>query len=664
MSTTSRDPRLHGAGQGGGFRPEPGTAAGARARIYPDVIARPGADGRHQRVETTARTVSTDGNQGRAAGAARVSGPGRATTVLADIPEWVMNAEDVAAAFPTLGDEQIEAFRRFGAERTVAAGEVLRRRQDRHADMYVIVEGRVAIIDDLGGPRERALVEYGPGGIVGEYTLLTGQAAYLSAVAAEPTRLIEIKPDGLRALMAQDETLSELIVRALLRRIAVMIGLHTGLSIIGSGYSADTRRLLEFTARNQIPRSWVDVEHDAAEAMLRDAGIAPDQTPVVTWGPKVLTNPTNAQLAQALGLAPAHHGPAQVVDLLVVGAGPAGLAACVYGASEGLSTLALESTAVGGQAGTSTRIENYLGFPAGLPGADLAARAALQAAKFGARVTTPAPATGLHPGAGMTVVRLADGTQAGARAVIIATGARYRRLALDGLAGLEGTGVYYAATPEEASRHASDAVAVAGSGNSAGQAALFLAARTRRVYLLARRGDLTATMSRCLIDQLVRHPNVEVLPRTEVTALHGDGELHHLTVADRRDGSRRDLDARALFVFIGADPSTEWLHGALALDRAGFILTGPDTPAASGPAPGRLPLETTIPGVFAVGDVRSGSIKRVASAVGEGAMAVRLVHDHLARQIEGVFPPGPGGGLVVDGAGARPGVSELITSPE
>ena len=606
--------------------------------------------------------MSTDGNQARAAGAARAHGPGRATTVLVDIPEWVMTAEDVAVAFPTLSDEQIEAFGRFGVERAVAAGEVLRRRQDPHSDMYVILEGRVAIIDDLGGPQERALVEYGPGGIVGEYTLLTGQAAYLCAVAVEPARLIEIKPGGLRELMAQDETLSELILGALLRRIEVMIGLHTGLSIIGSSYSADARRLLEFTARNQIPRSWVDVEHDAAEAMLRDAGIAPDQTPVVTWGPKVLTNPTNAQLARVLGFAPAP-GPGQVVDLLVVGAGPAGLAASVYGASEGLSTLTLESVAVGGQAGTSTRIENYLGFPAGLSGADLAARAALQAAKFGARITAPSQAAGLEPRTGMTIVHLADGTQVGARAVIIATGARYRRLALDGLAGLEGTGVYYAATPEEASRHASDAVAVVGGGNSAGEAALFLAARTRRVYLLVRRGDLAATMSRYLIDQLTRHPNVEVLAHTEVAALEGDGELHGLTVADRRDGTRRDLDTRALFVFIGADPRTEWLNGTLALDRAGFILTGHDTPAASGPGPGRLPLETTIPGVFAAGDVRSGSIKRIASAVGEGSMAVRLTHDHLARQIDGVFPARPGGGVVVEGADAQPGVSELVTSP-
>jgi thioredoxin reductase (NADPH) len=552
--------------------------------------------------------------------------------LLIDVPEWA-TAEDMAVAFPALSDEQIEASRRFGAERAVPAGEVLYRRHDPHFAMYVILEGRVHIIDDYGGAHERAHLEYGPRGVVGEYNLLTGQAAYMSAVAVAPTRLVEIQPDRLRELMAQEETLGELILRALLRRRAGAIGLHWGLRIIGSSYSADARRLLEFTARNQIPHSWMDVEHDAAaEAMLRDFGVALAETPVVIWGQRVLKNPANAELARLLGFAPAPE-PAQVFDLLVVGAGPAGLAASVYGASEGLSTLTLESTAVGGQAGTSTRIENYLGFPAGLSGADLAARAALQAAKFGARISAPAQAAGLEPGEGLTVVHLSDGTQAGARAVIIATGARYRRLDLEGLERLEGTGVYYAATREEASRHAGDAVAVVGGGNSAGQAAIFLAARTRRVYLLVRRADLGATMSRYLTDQLARHPNVEVLAQTEVAALHGGGQLQALTVTDRRDGSRRDLDARALFVFIGADPHTRWLRGVLALDRSGFILTGRDAPVPGGPAAGRLPQETTIPGVFAAGDVRSGSIKRVASAVGEGSMAVRLVHDHLARQL-------------------------------
>jgi len=575
--------------------------------------------------------MSSDSKGARAAAVTPVSSPERTTTVLVDLPGWI-TADDLAVAFPPLGGEQIEAFRRFGEERSAAVGEVLYRRQDSHPALYVILEGRVRVSDDLGGAHERGIVEYGPGVFVGEYNQLTGQAAYLSAVAVTPGRLIEVQQARLRELMAGEETLSELILRALLRRRAFMISLRTGVSIIGSSYSADARRLLEFTARNQIPRSWIDVEHDpGADAMLRDLSVAPDQTPVVIWGARMLKNPANAELAQVLGFAPAP-APAQVVDLLVVGAGPAGLAASVYGASEGLSALTVESAAVGGQAGTSTRIENYLGFPAGLSGADLAARAALQAAKFGAQIAAPIQATGFQPGTDVHLVQLSDGTQLGARAVVIATGARYRRLDLDGLADLEGTGVYYAATPEEASRHAGDAVAVVGGGNSAGQAAVFLAGRTRRVYLLARR-DLAATMSRYLTDQIARHPNIEVLTHTQVTALDGEGQLRGLTVADRRGGTRRGLDARALFVFIGADPHTGWLQGVLALDRSGFVLTGRDAPAADGPESERLLLETTVPGVFAAGDVRSGSIKRVASAVGEGSMAVRLVHEHLARQL-------------------------------
>jgi thioredoxin reductase (NADPH) len=566
------------------------------------------------------------------AGAAQPSRPRQRGTPEAGARAALTPGED-AVAFPVLSDEQIQAFRRFGTERVAAAGEILYRQQDASFALLVILKGRIAVIDDFGGAHERVVVEHGPRMFTGGYNLLAGRASFFTGVAVEPTLLVEIQPGRLRELMAGEETLSELILHALLRRQALLIGEHLGLRIIGSSYSADARRLLEFTARNQIAHSWVDVEHDAAaEAMLRDFGVAPTDTPVVIWGQRILKNPANAELARVLGFAPAPE-PVQVVDLLVVGAGPAGLAASVYGASEGLSTLTLENTAVGGQAGTSTRIENYLGFPAGLSGADLAARAALQAVKFGAQISAPAQAVRLVPREGVTVVHLSDGTKVGARAVVIATGARYRRLDLPGLADLEGTGVYYAATVEEASRHAGHAVVVVGGGNSAGQAAVFLAAHTRHVYLLVRRGDLAATMSRYLTDQIARHPNIEVLAHTEVAALHGDGRLHGLTVTDRRDGTRRDLDARALFVFIGADPHTEWLHGVLALDRSGFILTGRDAPAPDGQDIGRLPLETTVPGVFAVGDVRSGSIKRVASAVGEGSMAVRLVHDHLARRL-------------------------------
>jgi len=321
----------------------------------------------------------------------------------------------------------------------------------------------------------------------------------------------------------------------------------------------------------------------------------------------------------------------------VVGAGPAGLSASVYGASEGLSALTVESVAVGGQAGTSTRIENYLGFPAGLSGADLTARAALQAAKFGAQISVPVQAVGLQPGAGVHLVHLSDGTQVGARAVVIATGARYRRLDLDGLAALEGTGVYYAATPEEASRHAGDAVAVVGGGNSAGQAAVFLAQTTRRVHLLVRGEGLADTMSRYLIRRIEENPVIRLRTRTEIVALEGDRQLERVAWRDAATGVIETHAVRHVFVMMGAVPNTRWLDGCLALDDKGFLKTGPDLTAddltaAQWPA-ARAPylLETSRPGIFAVGDVRGGNVKRVASAVGEGSIAVAFVHQVLRQ---------------------------------
>jgi thioredoxin reductase (NADPH) len=363
--------------------------------------------------------------------------------------------------------------------------------------------------------------------------------------------------------------------------------------------------------------------------MLQVFGVSVDETPVVLWGDRVLRNPSEQEMARVLGFVPsAEHD--DHYDLVVIGAGPAGLAASVYGASEGLSTLTLEGIAVGGQAGTSTRIENYLGFPAGLSGAELAARAAVQAEKFSARITSPCTVVRLESRDGLSVVGISDGDEVSARAVVIATGAHYRRLGLDRLDEFEGNGVYYAATQVEATMCGGDAVAVVGGGNSAGQAAVYLAEHTRHVWLIVRRPELTDTMSRYLIDEIARHKRIELLTETEVVALHGDAGLTGITVAHKRDGTR-GLDARALFVFIGADPHTDWLVGAVELDESGFILTGRDLRSTNGEPP--LPLETSRPGVFAAGDVRSGSIKRVASAVGEGSMAVRLVHDHFARSI-------------------------------
>ncbi len=537
-----------------------------------------------------------------------------------------------SAAFPLLTAEQIELLGTLGRERPFAAGEVLFSPGDPTTDFFVVLEGRIAIVDGHGRPGERLIVEHGPRSFLGEFNAISGQPALFTGVAREGGRVLVVPLPGLRALIGSQSTLSNVVLGALLGRRALLISESVGARVIGSRYSPDTRRLLEFASRNRLPHAWLDVESDPeVEELLRALGVRPDQMPVVLLGDHVFNNPTNPEFARLLGFTPPPDD-RDLYDLLVIGGGPAGLAAAVYGASEGLSTLLLESEAVGGQAGTSSRIENYLGFPAGISGAELAARAAIQAEKFEARLTYPCEAVSLEPQDGLHLVRLSDGDEVVARAVIVATGARYRRLPLARLEELEGFGVYYAATLAEARMCTGRAVAVVGGGNSAGQAALFLAGATARVSLIVRRPDLGETMSRYLIDEIARDGRIEVLTETEVVELRGEGELDRLTVLDRRDGSRRELEAGALFVFIGADPCTDWLEGTLARDRAGFILTGGDVPGGSDGPEGRprLPLETSRPGVFAVGDVRSGSVKRVASAVGEGSMAVRLVHAHLA----------------------------------
>ena len=534
-------------------------------------------------------------------------------------------------AFPELRDDHLNVLRRFGTERSVEAGEVLFRRGDTAYDFHAIVSGRIAIVLDFEGPGERTIAEHGAGRFLGEYNLLTGQAVYLTAVVREPGTVIAVPPEQLREVIAQEPELSEVILRTFLERRAMLVGQGVGLKVVGSRFSPDTRRLLEFCARNRLPHSFLDLESDeTAEELLRGFDVSPEETPIVMTGDGALRNPANAALAAAVGLKRARQP--GTADLVVVGAGPAGLAAAVYGASEGLRTMAVEGVAVGGQAGTSSRIENYLGFPAGLSGTELAARAALQAEKFDARIVSPSEAVALNEDGGMHIVSLADGTEVTGSVVVIATGVRYRRLAIPRLEDFEGLGVYYAATQAEERMCSGDVVAVVGGGNSAGQAAVHLSGRTRRVHLIVRRADLSETMSRYLVDQVERNPNIELVPHSTVCELHGpDGDLQAIELTDQRDGSRSPLDVRALFIFIGTQPCTSWLADSLALDEEGFILSGRDLPTADNGGRVPLPLETSRAGVFAAGDVRSGSMKRVASAVGEGSMAVRLVHDHLAR---------------------------------
>jgi thioredoxin reductase (NADPH) len=544
--------------------------------------------------------------------------------------EQVEETPDVDGAFPRLSDEQIQVLAAPGRRWRTQAGEVLFAQGDPSYDFIIVAGGSVAIVDGVGEDA-RLIAVHGPGRFLGEIGLLTGQAAQFTAVVRQPGEVIAVPVDRLLDRCTEDPILGDLILKAYLLRRSMLIGLGTGLRIIGSRFSPDSHRLREFAIRNRLPHRWIDLEEDReAEALLRRLGVAPEETPVVVWrGSEVLRNPSNAELARLLGL----RGPSPsraVCDLVVVGAGPAGLAAAVYGASEGLGTIAVDALSTGGQAGRTSRIENYLGFPAGISGSDLAERATVQARKFGARISVPVAAQSIAQHDGHQVLELDDGTQIAARTVLIATGVSYRKLDVPRLEEFEGTSVYYAATRLEAQLCGGGEVAIVGGGNSAGQAALMLAEHTPKAHLIIRHDDLAEDMSRYLADRIERLANIDVLRRTEVRELVGDRMLEAMVVEDLRTGERRRIDAKALFVFIGADPHTEWLRGAVKLDDCGYVLTGPA--AGDGATTTPLTLETSRPGVFAAGDVRHGSTKRMASAVGEGSMAVRLVHEHLAHR--------------------------------
>ena len=531
---------------------------------------------------------------------------------------------DLYGAFPRLSEAQLDVLRSQGEVRKLDEGTVLYVAGDVVADFFVVLSGLAATVED-----DRVVTVHGQGRFLGELSLLTGQAALLTARLAEAGEMLVVAAHRVRALVAQDPALGDLILRAYTQRRSLLIGLGAGLRIIGSRYSPDTRRLRDFAARNRLPHRWIDLEEDtAADTMLRSLGIAPEETPVVIWsGEKVLRNPTNAELARAIGGGPPSFRDS-ACDLAVVGAGPAGLAAAVYAASEGLTTVVLDSVATGGQAATSPKIENYLGFPAGVSGGELAERAVIQAAKFGATLNVPAQVVALEGWDGRYALRLSDAPAVRARTVLISTGARYRRLDVPDLERFDNICVYYAATSFEAQVCRGAPVAIVGGGNAAGQAAIFLAEHAERVRLLIRGGDLGENMSRYLVDRIQRNADIEVMLHTEVRELVGDESLRLLTVVDNRTGVEQPVPANALFVFIGAEPNTAWLGDSLALDRNGFILTGPDLRRQPGDDESGRPflLETSLPSVFAAGDVRSGSIKRVASAVGEGAMAVRFVH--------------------------------------
>jgi thioredoxin reductase (NADPH) len=542
--------------------------------------------------------------------------------------EPIAETPDLYGAFPRLTETQVGNLEVFGERRPTHVDDVLFREGEAGYDFFVVLEG---LVETVGGGRRIAV--HGAGRFLGELTLLEGQPAFYSAVVREAGEVVVVPADCVRRVVAEDPALGDLILRTFVLRRSLLIELGIGVRVVGSRHSPDSRRLRDFLARNRIPHAWLDVEDDPdAEKLLRALQVDPDETPVVICrGTRVLRNPTIGELAAELGLRTAVHGDT-AADLLVVGAGPAGLAASVYAASEGLGTVLVDSVATGGQAGTASRIENYLGFPSGISGNELAERAVIQAQKFGAHIVVPADASALDHGE-LYVVDFGDGDRIVATTIVLATGARYRKLAVPRLEEFEGVGVHYAATEIEALECRMRPVAIVGGGNSAGQAALFLARHSPTVRLLVRGGDLGNDMSRYLVDRIEQNPQIEVRLRTEVRELVGeDGELAAIVVENNETGARETLDAALLFIFIGAVPCTAWLEGAIALDEDGFVRTGTDAELSGWALDGRppLPLETSLPGIFAAGDVRCGSVKRVASAVGEGSMAVQLVHRFLA----------------------------------
>jgi thioredoxin reductase (NADPH) len=503
-----------------------------------------------------------------------------------------------------------------GEERTAAEGEFLFRIGDARYPFIVILEGEAAVLDGAGNE----IARQGPGGFLAEMNLLTGQTVYVDAVATEPMRYIAVDREDLRPLLFEDEALADLLLNTFIRRREILQRREgVGFEVIGPRSSAPTRRLLDYARRGRLPHVWRDTERgDDREAAALVAELEPNELPLVRLpGGTELRHPSNGQLWRALGIG-LELGPREEVDLAVIGGGPAGLGAAVYGASEGLDTLVVESTVLGGQAGASRRIENYLGFPAGISGSELTSRAIAQARKFGARTATPYRALALEPGDATHRIELEEGHVIVARAVLIATGADYRRLPVAGLEDYEGLTVFYAAGPPEARLCAGTRVGVVGGGNSAGQAAVWLARGGALVTLLHRRTDLRETMSDYLLAELDRY-GVAVRDRSEIAELYGaDGELEAVSL---KDGER--LAFGSLFCFLGAEPCTDWVGDAVARDDHGFIVTGEDAGAAG-------LLETSAPGIYAAGDVRAGSTKRCATAVGEGAAVVREIHESFA----------------------------------
>jgi thioredoxin reductase (NADPH) len=541
-------------------------------------------------------------------------------------------------AFPKLTAAQIDRARPFGKLRPVAAGEILFDVGDTRIPMFILLSGKLEIVQP-DGDGERPLTKHDAGAFSGEINMISGRRSLARGRVTEAGEFLEISPENLRTLIGKDAELSEVFMRAFILRRLVLIAKGFGdVILLGSRHCAGTLRLREFLGRNGHPYTYVDLDHDSqAQEVLDRFHVSVNEIPVlICRGTSVLRNPTPQEVADCLGF----NNPvdeSQVRDLIVVGAGPSGLAAAVYAASEGLNVLVIETNAPGGQAGSSSKIENYLGFPTGISGFELAARAINQAQKFGAEIMIAHGVVRLHCGRRPYQIELDNGQKLTTRTVVIASGAQYNKPSLPNITRFVGVGVYYGATNMEAQLCEKEEVVVVGGGNSAGQAAVYLSQFASKVRMLVRSGQLADTMSRYLIQRIETNPKIDLHCKTEIVSLEGESHLEQVQWLDKTTGDITTHPIRHVFMMTGANPNTAWLKDCLALDKKGFIVTGHDMETNGSqnfhwPAP-RPPylLETTLPGVFAVGDVRSGNVKRVASAVGEGSIAIHLVHRVLAE---------------------------------
>jgi thioredoxin reductase (NADPH) len=549
-------------------------------------------------------------------------------------PEWVASRR--AQMFPALGDDQIARVTKESSERSFADGEVLIEQGDSDAPLYVVLEGALEIVHPEGAIEE-PVATAGPREFTGEISLLTDRRSLVRIRAKGAVRALRVEHARLRRLIQTDSELSETLMRAfILRRVALLMAGFGDAVVMGSQNCAGTLRVREFLVRNAHPYRYVDLDREPdVQSMLDQFHVTPKDVPIlICRGELVLRHPTNAEIAECLGFNPKVDA-AEVHDVVICGAGPGGLAAAVYGASEGLDVLVLEANSPGGQAASSSKIENYLGFPTGISGEALTGRALSQAEKFGARILVARGAVRLYCDETPMRIELADGRAVLTRAIVIASGVEYRKLDVAGLAKFEGAGVYYAATAVEAQLCEAEGCVVVGGGNSAGQAAIFLATSARHVDMLIRAPDLASTMSRYLIRRIEETPNITLRRRHRVVGLEGDTHLERLSWRDDATGEEEAHAVRHLFSMTGASPNSTWLRGCVALDEKGFVVTGSDLAredlAAWSIARAPYLFETNRPRVFAVGDVRANSVKRVASAVGEGSVCIQLVHKVIAE---------------------------------